>query len=203
MMSSPWVLIMSIEWDGILTLHSMYIQTSKALLEMLLSVSEGSKSWIREAPQRLKLEVWMAWLVQCFGQELFLTAWGYNLENVLIAGQSESAMKLESNGRASAGKRSRHLNIRYFIINDMQEKGHNAIKYCPTDKIHSVSMSINLCMVRHSMNRGTWTWFQRYVAAQLMMVGMFGMNPWVRQTMSEMGLPMMTHILHIAYNSII
>ncbi|KAL3925062.1 MAG: hypothetical protein SGILL_000653 [Bacillariaceae sp.] len=44
-------------------------------------------------------------------------------------------MKLESNGRSSAGKRSRHINIRYFFIADMMEKKHLDIQYCPTDKV--------------------------------------------------------------------
>ena len=42
-------------------------------------------------------------------------------------------MLLEENGRLSAGKRSRHLNIRYFFVTDMIKKGMIDIKYCPTD----------------------------------------------------------------------
>ena len=44
-------------------------------------------------------------------------------------------MKMELNGRASAGKRSSHLHIRYFFINDLKEKGLINIEHCPTDKI--------------------------------------------------------------------
>ena len=33
----------------------------------------------------------------------------------------------------SAGKRTRHINIRYFYINDRIEKGDLEIKHCPTD----------------------------------------------------------------------
>ena len=40
---------------------------------------------------------------------------------------------MESNGHASAGKRSRHLDIRYFFINELKEKGLVFIKYCPTE----------------------------------------------------------------------
>jgi hypothetical protein len=46
-----------------------------------------------------------------------------------------SAILLEKNGRKSAGKRSRHLNIRYFFITDMKEQGRLKIEYCPTDKM--------------------------------------------------------------------
>ena len=44
-------------------------------------------------------------------------------------------MLLETNGRKSAGKRSRHLNIRYFFVADQQAKGHLSIEYCPTDEM--------------------------------------------------------------------
>ena len=43
-----------------------------------------------------------------------------------------STMKLETNGKASAGKRSRHLNIRYFFMTDQIEKKRVCIKYCLT-----------------------------------------------------------------------
>jgi hypothetical protein len=37
------------------------------------------------------------------------------------------------NGRQSAGKRSRHLNICFFFVKDQKEKGNLSIQYCPTD----------------------------------------------------------------------
>jgi hypothetical protein len=43
-----------------------------------------------------------------------------------------SAILLEKNGRKSAGKRSRHLNICYFFLTDIKEQGWLNIKYCPT-----------------------------------------------------------------------
>jgi hypothetical protein len=70
----------------------------------------------------------------------FKIAQGYNFDNVLLQ-DNQSAMKLENNGRASAGRRSRYLNIRYFFINAMKEKGHIKIEYCPTDKILGDYMS--------------------------------------------------------------
>ena len=44
-------------------------------------------------------------------------------------------MLLENNGRKSARKCSRHLNIKYFFMTDQKDKGHNNIKYCPTDQL--------------------------------------------------------------------
>ena len=64
----------------------------------------------------------------------FLAEQGYNYKQVLHQ-DNKSAMLLESNDRKSAGKRSRHINIRYFFISDMKEKGQLSIRYCPTDKL--------------------------------------------------------------------
>ena len=64
----------------------------------------------------------------------FLAEQGYDYKQVLHQ-DNKSAMLLESNGRKSAGKRSRHINIRYFFISDMKEKGQLSIRYCPTDKL--------------------------------------------------------------------
>ena len=42
---------------------------------------------------------------------------------------------LENNGKRSAGKRSRALNVRYFFLTDQVEKGNLTIEYCPTDVV--------------------------------------------------------------------
>jgi hypothetical protein len=42
---------------------------------------------------------------------------------------------MENNGRKSTGKRSRHLNIRYFFINDQKGKGNIKIEFCPADNM--------------------------------------------------------------------
>ena len=40
---------------------------------------------------------------------------------------------MQENGRKSAGKQSRALNVRYFFLTDQVEKGNLRITYCPTD----------------------------------------------------------------------
>ena len=40
---------------------------------------------------------------------------------------------LENNGKRSAGKRSRALNVRYFFLTNQVKKGNLTIEYCPTD----------------------------------------------------------------------
>ena len=48
---------------------------------------------------------------------------------------NQSAILLKEKGTSSAGKRSRHLNVRYFFIKDLVEKGLVEIDYCPTGEM--------------------------------------------------------------------
>ena len=64
---------------------------------------------------------------------LFLEAQGYKVEENVLYQDNKSAILLEINGKKSAGKRSRALNIRYFFLTDQVEKGHLQIEYCPTE----------------------------------------------------------------------
>jgi hypothetical protein len=63
----------------------------------------------------------------------FLEHQGYPVKNNILYQDNRSAILLESNGRKSAGKRSRHLDIRYFFVTDQKEKKQISIHYCPTD----------------------------------------------------------------------
>jgi hypothetical protein len=42
---------------------------------------------------------------------------------------------LERNGKASSGKRTRHINIHYFFITDRVNMKEVAIEWCPTKKM--------------------------------------------------------------------
>ena len=48
---------------------------------------------------------------------------------------NQSAILLEKNGRASSGRRTRHINIRYFFVTDNVKDGKLRIEYCPTDEM--------------------------------------------------------------------
>lgn len=65
--------------------------------------------------------------------KLFLEHQGYPLKENILYQDNRSAMLLEENGRQSAGKRSRHLNIRLFFVTDQKRQGNVDIQYCPTD----------------------------------------------------------------------
>ena len=62
----------------------------------------------------------------------FLAEQGYK-SNTTIYQDNMSAILLETNGRESSSKRTRHINIRYYFIADCVEKKHFTIKHCPTD----------------------------------------------------------------------
>ena len=67
--------------------------------------------------------------------KLFTEEQGYPIEKNILYQDNKSAILLETNGRTSAGNRSRALNIRYFVLTDQVEKGNVKIQYCPTDEM--------------------------------------------------------------------
>ena len=72
-------------------------------------------------------------LAQVIWTKKFLEAQGIKVKSNIVYQDNKSAMLLEKNGRSSAGKRSRHLDIRYFFITDQVNQGNMEIQYCPTD----------------------------------------------------------------------
>jgi len=58
---------------------------------------------------------------------------GYPMRPSIVHQGNQRAIRLETNGRGSSSKRTRHMNIRYFFIADVRERGCDIIKYCPTD----------------------------------------------------------------------
>ena len=63
----------------------------------------------------------------------FLMAQGYEVNDNILYQDNQSAIKLEKNGRQSMGKRSRHINIRYFFVTDRIGAKEVTVKYCPTE----------------------------------------------------------------------
>lgn len=62
----------------------------------------------------------------------FLGAQGYDITDNVFYQDNQSAIRLETNGRASAGQKSRHINIRYFFIKDRIASDSMKIVHCPT-----------------------------------------------------------------------
>ena len=65
----------------------------------------------------------------------FLEAQGYGVKDNIAFQDNQSAMLLENNGRASSGKRTRHINIRYFFVADRVAAKELSIEYCPTGEM--------------------------------------------------------------------
>ena len=73
--------------------------------------------------------------------KLFMEAQGYHIEKNILYQDNKSAILLETNGRKSAGRRSRALNVRYFFVTDQKEKGNINIEFCPTKEMRGDYMT--------------------------------------------------------------
>ena len=65
----------------------------------------------------------------------FLEAQGYEVRENILYQDHKSMILLLNNRKASSGKRTRAINIRYFFLHNQQEKGNITIKYCPTGEM--------------------------------------------------------------------
>ena len=73
-------------------------------------------------------------LPQMLWTRYFLESQGYGT-NTILHEDNQSTMKLADNGKASSGKRRRHINICYFFITDRIAKKEVTILYCPTKQM--------------------------------------------------------------------
>jgi len=68
---------------------------------------------------------------------MFLEEQGFSLEENILYQDNQSAMKLELNGRMSCGKKTKHMDNRYFWIKDRVKTEKIKIEYCPTQMMVS------------------------------------------------------------------
>ena len=66
----------------------------------------------------------------------FMKAQGHDVGMSTLYQDNKSAMLLEMNGRGSSGKRTRHINIRFFYIKDRVDSKGICIKHCPTEDMY-------------------------------------------------------------------
>jgi len=62
----------------------------------------------------------------------FLAAQGEYIPTTTVYQDNKSTILLAENGKASSGKRTKHLDVRYFFVTDKIKKGEVKIAYCPT-----------------------------------------------------------------------
>ena len=65
----------------------------------------------------------------------FLEAQGNEANNTIVFQDNKSAIVLEKNGKLSSTKRTKHINICYYFIQDRWSRGEFEIEHCPTDKM--------------------------------------------------------------------
>ena len=73
-------------------------------------------------------------LPQVLWTKYFLDEQGVEEEHIVYQ-DNTSAQRLENNGKISSGKRTKHMNIRYFFIKDRVDAGDFKIEHCPTKQM--------------------------------------------------------------------
>ena len=64
-----------------------------------------------------------------------MKAQGFVVWDNILYQDNKSAMLLETNGRALSSKRTRHIEIRYYLVADRVAKGDLRILWCPTEQM--------------------------------------------------------------------
>ena len=67
----------------------------------------------------------------------FMEAQGCAVEDVYVYQDNKIAILLETNGRVSVGKGTRHVKIKYFFVADKIKNNELKILYCPTKEMIS------------------------------------------------------------------
>jgi hypothetical protein len=65
----------------------------------------------------------------------FLEGQGYNVDECILNQDNMSAILLETNGKQSSSRRTKHIRVRYFFIKDRLSNGDITLKHCPTGEM--------------------------------------------------------------------
>ena len=142
--TKKWHLTMSaddlrvIKWyvDASFAVHPDFRSHTGAVMTMgggvMQSISRKQKLNSRSSTEAELIGVDDA-MTQVLWTKMFMEKQGYPIDRNILYQDNKSSILLETNGRSSAGKRSRALNIRYFFVTDQSNKGNIKIEYMPTD----------------------------------------------------------------------
>ena len=73
---------------------------------------------------------------QILWTRLFMLAQRIKVTDTILYQDNKSAILLETNGRASSSKRTKHIKIRYYYyVADCIAKGDLSVVWCPTNKM--------------------------------------------------------------------
>jgi hypothetical protein len=65
----------------------------------------------------------------------FLQEQGYDMEPSVLYQDNISAILLETNGKASSSKRTKHIKVKYFYVKDKIDQEEIIVEHCPTDQM--------------------------------------------------------------------
>jgi hypothetical protein len=63
----------------------------------------------------------------------FLEAQGIAVAGNVVYQDNQAAILLEKNGKSSSGKRTKHIDSRYFFVTDRISRGDLSVEWCPTE----------------------------------------------------------------------
>ena len=95
-------------------------------VEKKLNTTSSTEAELVASSDSMPQILWTMYFLRCQGYE--------NLSTILFQ-DNQSAILLEKNGRLSSSRRTRHINIKYFFIQDRINAGDLSVQYCPTDKM--------------------------------------------------------------------
>ena len=64
----------------------------------------------------------------------FLGSQGFKVNNNITDHDKQSAILMERNGKHLCGKKTRHIDMRYFFITDRIEHNEVSVEYCPREE---------------------------------------------------------------------
>ena len=110
----------------------------------LISLKSSKQNLNTKSSTKEELAGVVDYLPKVLSHNLLMSKQGYAVKNNQILQDSKSAITLETNGRKSYAKRSRHINIRHFCMKDLVDKTQDEICCCATENV-SVDFSLSLC----------------------------------------------------------
>ena len=66
---------------------------------------------------------------------MFMKEQGIPVSDNVVFQDNQSAILLENNGQRSSGKRTRHMNVRYYFVTDNITRKNMRVVYCPTEEM--------------------------------------------------------------------
>ena len=93
---------------------------------MFKAKNQYTESEIVAASDYLAHTVWLAG---------FMKDQGYLLSRKLFYQDNMSAIQIVKNESVPSGKKSRHINIRFYFINDILKREGIDVKHCPTERM--------------------------------------------------------------------